>query len=63
MRSALLRRSVPSVPSLLRVGYVKSSGGAQHYCAHCPCYGDLYGIGNFAVDTRKAEPPYADFHN
>jgi hypothetical protein len=62
MRSALLRRSVPPVPSFLGVGFVTSSGGAQHCCVHCPSYGDLDGIGNFALDTRNTESPYAAFH-
>jgi hypothetical protein len=39
-----------------------SDGGPQHCCVHCPSYGDLDGIGNFALDTRKSESPYAAFH-
>ena len=62
MRSALLRRSVPPVPSHLRVGVVTSSSGAQRCYARCSSYGDLAGIGDFAVDMRKAESPYTTIH-
>ena len=58
MRGVLLRRSVPPCIPDLRVDLVTSSGDELRCCGHRPSFGDMTGIDNSAIETRKAKSPY-----